>query len=554
MNNTEPQTPSPGSVADLLDLADWVLDERPLSDVQRTQLNSLLLGSEQLRKVWCSYTDISASLHLRVAEGKLPASSSSQSEPVLLGAPTSSQLLSPASKTPDFLSPTPTAEIDSPAPVVYDLGSAIPPQRRRRFIPLALAAMAVAGVGIALFQGFLGDVSQAASTARLVHRDGARWELANGSQAFFQDGMILPGGPLRLVEGVAEVHFDNGTIFKAKAPSLFQIKSNMSVELLDGLASAEVGPRGKGFTIEIPEVDVVDLGTAFGVLVDGSDSEVHVFDGLVDVDPPVGDSVSLEVGEALRIPQLDGQSLADVAVRMAANPDKFRMDGGGAPKGLPLPFFDDFSSDERFRNIQTRVYRAGNKTFVNQVNGSLVLGLDSEAEVAPAYLVASSNLPFYGLSSKTYQVTTTFSAPKSNGSWFGVTWESDSESSFLGHPNTVAGFKVTAGEDGGVPTSLLAVYQSSDLVAEFPLSISPDEPLRVTLVFHGPTSPEGTPQFLALVEDAVVCPPTDIEFSGDERWFHLLSSSNGEQFEVQEMEIEQVPDEEWVALTNRFVE
>ena len=49
-------------------------------------------------------------------------------------------------------------------------------------------------------------------------------------------------------------------------PASLQIVSDMLVKLTDGQATAHVPEWAHGFSIETPNVNVVDLGTKFGVL------------------------------------------------------------------------------------------------------------------------------------------------------------------------------------------------------------------------------------------------------------------------------------------------
>jgi hypothetical protein len=80
-----------------------------------------------------------------------------------------------------------------------------------------------------------------------------------------------------------------------------------------------VPPEGIGFTVETPEAEVVDFGTEFSVEVQNATSEVHVFNGLVRVQPRTGENetamaVDLRTSQAVRIdkfsPEPVGISLA----------------------------------------------------------------------------------------------------------------------------------------------------------------------------------------------------------------------------------------------------
>jgi len=69
-----------------------------------------------------------------------------------------------------------------------------------------------------------------------------------------------------------------------QAPCQIQLRSPRKMTLESGIVSAKVIQRARGFTIQTPQANVVDFGTAFGVAVDGlGQSTVHVFEGEVGV-------------------------------------------------------------------------------------------------------------------------------------------------------------------------------------------------------------------------------------------------------------------------------
>ena len=98
-------------------------------------------------------------------------------------------------------------------------------------------------------------------------------------------GTELQAGMYRLGRGLLQLQFDGGVMVYVEAPARFDAVSNSRVLLHSGRLSAKVPPEGIGFTVETPEAEVVDLGTEFSVDVEGGASEVHVFDGLVRVNP-----------------------------------------------------------------------------------------------------------------------------------------------------------------------------------------------------------------------------------------------------------------------------
>lgn len=112
-----------------------------------------------------------------------------------------------------------------------------------------------------------------------------------------------------LTAGMIAVEFRNGVSMTLEAPAEFEVVDEFRVRLKQGYVRAIAPETGYGFVIETPDADIVDLGTEFGVGVDRTtgDSEVHVFDGRVDVNSLGGANAlaSLEFGESATI--LDGK-------------------------------------------------------------------------------------------------------------------------------------------------------------------------------------------------------------------------------------------------------
>ncbi|MEM1442982.1 MAG: FecR family protein, partial [Verrucomicrobiota bacterium] len=93
-------------------------------------------------------------------------------------------------------------------------------------------------------------------------------------------------GSYKAKRGIASFRFYNGVEVVIEAPAEFQIESDLRMSLSQGRLSATVPPEGIGFTVETPSAEVIDFGTEFAVEVAGDrSSEVHVFDGAVDVKP-----------------------------------------------------------------------------------------------------------------------------------------------------------------------------------------------------------------------------------------------------------------------------
>ena len=132
----------------------------------------------------------------------------------------------------------------------------------------------------------------------------------------------LPAGDYELRTGLMNLGFGGGVMVYLEAPARFDVVSDRRVVLHSGRLSATVPPEGIGFTVETPEAEVVDFGTEFSIDVEGGTSEVHVFDGLVRVNPGTSNqrdsskSVDLHASEAVRI---TGGASAPVGISIETN-------------------------------------------------------------------------------------------------------------------------------------------------------------------------------------------------------------------------------------------
>jgi ferric-dicitrate binding protein FerR (iron transport regulator) len=158
-------------------------------------------------------------------------------------------------------------------------------QRRERILQLQRAAkktwkytkVAAAAAVLALFAyvGYL--IMQPSSVATLTDTANAEWENPDFSDKL--ESRLLPG-PMKLVEGLAQITFDDGTEVIIEAPTEINLKKANSAFLELGKLSAKVPLHAQAFTINTPSASIVDLGTQFVVQVDEKGSSgVHVVKG-----------------------------------------------------------------------------------------------------------------------------------------------------------------------------------------------------------------------------------------------------------------------------------
>lgn len=168
------------------------------------------------------------------------------------------------------------------------------------FAAAALAILAV--VGWWVWQ----SASGGGAFATLARSEGA--EFAVGSAAL-RDGMPLRGERVRLERGTLALVTRLGVQVEMSSPAEFAFESAERMRLFQGRLSADVGERGKGFTVITNAGEVVDLGTRFGIEVtEAGATDVVVFEGTVKVradqsaEAGTRPWTTLNTGDAVRLP------------------------------------------------------------------------------------------------------------------------------------------------------------------------------------------------------------------------------------------------------------
>jgi hypothetical protein len=104
-----------------------------------------------------------------------------------------------------------------------------------------------------------------------------------------QPNRLIRPGRLQIESGNLTLRFRSGATVVFRGASSMRIESDMLVRLDRGQATAQVPHWARGFTIETADVEVVDLGTQFGVMASGDGAtDVVIFEGEVDLKPTGG--------------------------------------------------------------------------------------------------------------------------------------------------------------------------------------------------------------------------------------------------------------------------
>lgn len=142
--------------------------------------------------------------------------------------------------------------------------------------------------------------------AELVDVKNASWDTAPGDTAPLQGDRLLPGKRLSLASGFASIHTTRGAVAILQAPTTVEMmEDGNALRLLDGkLVGIVETERAKGFRVLTPSAEIVDLGTRFGVVYDGT-TRTTVLEGEVTVqamyDVPGSEPTLLTKGQSATV-------------------------------------------------------------------------------------------------------------------------------------------------------------------------------------------------------------------------------------------------------------
>ncbi len=127
----------------------------------------------------------------------------------------------------------------------------------------------------------------------------------------------LSPGVLKLQSGMAEIEFFQGARLCIEGPAEIRLISAGEAFCQSGRFSAHVPPHARGFRLGTPRGDIVDLGTDFGLDLSSAASELHVFNGEVELYQPQTQMRKLTSGAAADLTQ------PSVTKALAANETAF---------------------------------------------------------------------------------------------------------------------------------------------------------------------------------------------------------------------------------------
>lgn len=118
-----------------------------------------------------------------------------------------------------------------------------------------------------------------------------------------ESGTMEVGSMLELIQGTIELELKTDVTAVVRAPARLTLHRDDRIHLDHGTAWFRVGKQGHGFSVVTPEIEVIDLGTEFGVIsTQDAHDEAHCLDGEVMVrglGPRKAES-ALQAGNALK--------------------------------------------------------------------------------------------------------------------------------------------------------------------------------------------------------------------------------------------------------------
>jgi hypothetical protein len=157
------------------------------------------------------------------------------------------------------------------------------------------------------------------------------------------------GQRLELAAGLVEIKFDDGAAVVLEGPATFDVRARKQAHLHAGRLSAIVPPRATGFEVATSRVNVIDVGTEFGLMADaGGATEIHVFNGLVKaqllddqgnelrlVELNTAEGARIEPANALvaPIPVRDEEFVRTLSVALGPHDGLYAYDGFNYPAG-----------------------------------------------------------------------------------------------------------------------------------------------------------------------------------------------------------------------------
>ena len=243
------------------------VSEESLTEAEKKRLQDWLQTSKAARRRYIKFMDMNASLHHYAAEfqGAIP-----EDDPEGFRTPTQN-----GSNVPDHFLKTVLAV--AAAIVLGFVALNFLPKREQPIVDEQVngEGQVVPGNRLEPF------APNANSVAVLTQAWGLEWD---NPDAAIKVGNELPVSSLEFSAGLAQLEFKDGAIVIIEGPAKLQLKGANEAFCHYGKIRAMVPEQASGFQVGTSKLDVVDLGTEFGMSVgENGEIEVVVYEGKVEL-------------------------------------------------------------------------------------------------------------------------------------------------------------------------------------------------------------------------------------------------------------------------------
>ena len=155
------------------------------------------------------------------------------------------------------------------------------------------------------------------------------------NEAYVMHQRLSPGDRISIESGRLTLVFDCGVQMVLEGPADLEIAGEKRIRMDTGIITARAWTGGEGFTIDTPQVNVVDLSTEFGVKVDrAGKTDVAVFEGAIDVfrqepvsktSPTGATPERLSRGDVVRFEGTEGRGASRPQEIRGRNSESFNM-------------------------------------------------------------------------------------------------------------------------------------------------------------------------------------------------------------------------------------
>lgn len=290
-------------------LFDW--EEGTLDDGGVQRLRQILLGDETARAYYLQHQAIGAALQLNDAGHSIMGSA----EDSVIASPNTPATSSVATTTIHD-----TRERRYSAKRLLALAATVLVcSLTARLLYLEFTATGAGRSGpMAATQRVPGDEATSQGVALLTRLVDIEW---SADQEMLDVGDAVDAGRFAIDSGFAQVEFFCGATVILEGPAELELKSPTLARVVRGRLRAQVPPAARGFSLEVDDMKVVDLGTEFGLSITDAGADVQVFDGEVELHRPersvrkltAGNAVSRDAAGQLVDAKVTPESFLDIA-------------------------------------------------------------------------------------------------------------------------------------------------------------------------------------------------------------------------------------------------